>query len=149
MNSVIHNSYLTFWPKYTFIKKAPSEAWTPDLFTGGEHLSKTPLFLLKFTGMPCFITKDFIFTSSSACHLLILFLFLILQFLLMDRSGIQLDIVDEGGCCQNDFPSALIAKPANLCTCAYIHGIVCFSSTQWCENLFDEEWCGHCHFFLQ
>ena len=35
----------------------------------------------------CFISKDFIFSSPSACQLLILFLFLIFPFLLMTRSG--------------------------------------------------------------
>ena len=117
----------------------PSEARTPDLFLGGEHLSMTPLSLHQSHCLPCLISKDFIFSSSSPRHLLIFFLFLILPFLLMDRSGIQLDIVDEGDCCQNDFPSALNAKLASFCTCAYIFGIVCFSSTQWCKNLFDEE----------
>ena len=37
--------------------------------------------------MLCFISKDFIFSSSSACQLLILLLFLIFPFLLMTRSG--------------------------------------------------------------
>ena len=70
----------------------PSEARTPDLFLGGEHLSMTPLSLHQSQSLPCLISKDFIFSSSSARHLLIFFLFLIFQFLLMDRSGIQLDI---------------------------------------------------------
>ena len=78
------------------------------------------------------LPKNYIFSSSPFGHLFILFLFLILTFLLMDRFGVQLDIIEKGFCCLN-------AKLAMLCTCAYILVIVCFSSTPWCKNIFGEE----------
>ena len=48
------------------------------------------------------------------------------------KIGIQLDIVAENHCCQNNFPSALSAKAAKICTYAYIFGMCSVSSMQWC-----------------
>ena len=78
---------LHFEPDSFSKKRVHVEDQTPDFLTKREHLSMTPQILLLMSLLPFYLNEDFIFSSSSACQLLILFLFLILPFLLMERSG--------------------------------------------------------------
>ena len=74
---------LHFEPDSFSKKRLHVEDQTPDFLIKGEHLSMTPQILLLMILLPFYLPEDFIFSSSSACQLLILFLFLILPFLLM------------------------------------------------------------------
>ena len=74
---------LHFEPDSFSKKRLHVEDRTPDFLTKREHLSMTPQILLLISLLPFYLTEDFIFSSSSASQLLILFLFLILPFLLM------------------------------------------------------------------
>ena len=108
------------------------ENWTQDFPAKVDWLIKAPPAFPAFT------------MSLFQVYLHSVFLFLIhspyfyplplphFAILVDGKIGIQLDIVAENHCCQSDFPSALSAKVAAICTYAYIFGMCSVSSMQWC-----------------